>query len=313
MFAQAVKKIFLIAVLFAAPANVLWAEETEEVEDTGDIDLWNPFFLPYKKDLVLDVSTIYKSNPSQFSLPNNQGGITTKDKEYFTGVAARYGITDRFSLGAEANYMLRQDYSETRSGFAATSPDTSSANSGFFDFGLIMDFRLLGKYRKDWYANMEFEFRPGIRDNNNFLFSYPNNLYMASGIFGKSVGMWTIGTLIVVKYYQNSDYDTAAKKNNEIQGIPELFVQADFGPLYVRALGGGLKFLDKSSNENSLKKKFLPAIGGEIGIPISDDMVIKANILGILQNTADISISGTSVSVTSGPILVGSIGLTTIF
>jgi hypothetical protein len=307
------KKAVFILGLFLSLAGFADAQESEEVEDTGDLDLWNPFFLPYAGDVQIDLASGFKTNKQNIGIASGAGSLVKKDDQVFTSVSAKYGIFDRLALGVEASYMMRQDYSETWGGALSSNPNITSANSGFYDIGFFVDFRLLGKYREKWYANLELEFRPGYRDSNNFLFSYPNNLYIFAGALGKNVGRWTFGALVLVKYFQESAYDTNNNKNKEIQGISQLFCQVDIGPLYVKGAGGVFKLLDEKSASDPVRKKTFPAAALEFGFPVSDQAVLKANLQWVGTVSGETASNGTQFSISAGPFINANVGLTLLY
>lgn len=305
MFAQAVKKIIIILLIAATPVFC----DDEAGEETGELSLTSPFYLPYAEEFTVEGGIAVYSRGTKIELLSLSGTRETSSKAGYAALTARYGFTDRIALGVFAKYMIRQDFAQTQTGVLAASPAIRSTNNGFYDIGFSLSARLLGTRREEWYLNVEAAFAPGIRDNNNFSFSYPNNQYVSKLSFGRGVGDWTFGVIGSVLYYQSSSYDTTNEKNDETMGAAQLLLQYDFPRFYFRLSPGVVKFLDNRSNTDALKKKVFPAGTVELGFPLSDDSLLSAGLLVVPSQSANSSSGGTNFSVSSVTQVTGTLAL----
>lgn len=269
---SACAKFYLIALL--CTSNVF----ANDGDDEQELKLTSPFYRPYEGDWV--VRTLFSQNSQSYAIDRQSpvGSKTTNKNDDHSQLSLAYGMTDTLVIGVSAKYMFQQQYNETNTGSFASKPDTSSTNSGFYDptFNLIAC--LLGKMRDEWALLLQFAFTPGIQDSNNFLFSYPNNQYLTSLLFGRNFGDFNFGVSLADQYYQNSSADTNNVKNDQQIVATGFVAQYDITDFYLRATGGFSEYVDQRSLNDPTRQQVTPSASGEIGYLCSDDFLISANI-----------------------------------
>lgn len=280
----------------------------------NELPVSSPFFRPYEGDFALELGAGYKVQSSRLAIPVLDSARDTVSKEVSTGVALNYGVTEYISIGVSGKYMADQDYSLRQSGVAfAGNSGSASRNQGFYDAGFQMGVRMLGTRTGEWFVNLDMGFLPGITDANNFLFSWPHNQYLAGITIGKNVDSWSFGILSATQYFAPSALDKSDEKNDQLLSNNQIFVQADFDSLYLRASAGMVKFLDSRSNENTLKKKVFPTGQIEIGFPFSDTCALSTRLTYVAGAQGEMSVAGFNASLVAQPIWMGSVSVIVAF
>ncbi len=280
----------------------------------NELPVSSPFFKPYEGDFLLELGMSYKIQSSTLTLPALSSTRETRTKESATGFALTYGIAEYFSMGVSGKYMADQNYSIAQSGIAfAGNPGTQSRNKGFYDPGFQLGIRALGTRTEEWFFNIDLGFVPGIKDSNNFLFSWPNDQYLAGLLVGKDFGQWSVGLISTAQYYAPSSLDKSDEKNNQLLSNNQMFVQLDCELLYIRLSGGTVKFLDKASNENAVKKKFFATGTAELGLPFSEQSALSARLTYVSGAEGELSVAGFNATLTAQPIWMVSLSVLTAF
>lgn len=231
-------------------------------------------------------------------------------RESFTAMTLLYGITENFTIGLIGKYMWqRLERIEHRGPAFADNPGSSSHDSGFYDPGFVLGTRLLGTRSEEWFVNLDFAFTPGLRDANNFKFTWPQNQYTARMVVGSNNPNWSYGLLLFTQFYDSSELDKDNQKNNQIFGSGQLFFQFDIDGLFFRCSAGAVKFLDSQSNKNAIKRQFFPTASAELGILLSDAAALSAGVTYVAGARGDLEVAIFTANLEVTPIWQGTVAI----
>lgn len=294
-------------VIFFTCLSTLIAAGRVSAVPGNELPVSSPFFRPYEENFFLALRTYYTVQSTRLTIPTFDSVSETRSKEISTGATLTYGVTEHFSIGVLGKYMINQDYRVTRSGVAFTgNPGEASRNAGFYDAGFQAVLRLLGTRTEEWFFDIEAGFLPGLKDRNNFRFTLPHNQYIAVITIGKNTEVFSYGIVSVIHYYSPSALDTENEKNNQVLNNSQFLVQIDFGSMYLRVSAGAIKFLDRRSNENAVKKQFFPAGQFEIGFPFDETCALNMNLTYVSGAKGELNIAGLTAPLVAQPVWIGS-------
>lgn len=270
----------------------------------------SPFFKPYEGDFFIEIANSYQTQNSRLAIPAISSSREVALRESFTTLALLYGVTENFTIGFIGKYMWQRLERIEHKGLAfAGNPSSSSRDSGFYDPGFVLGVRFWGTRSEEWFVNMDFSFIPGLRDANNFKFTWPQNQYTARMAVGSNNPNWSYGLLLLTQFYDSSELDTDNQKNNQILGSGQLFFQFDVEDLFIRCAAGTIKFLDSHSNKNTIKRRFFPTASAELGILLSDAAALSAGITYVAGARGDLEIAIFTANMEATPIWQGTVAI----
>lgn len=268
----------------------------------------SPFFKPYEGNFFIDIATSYRTQDAKVTIPVLSSSLETATREAFTAMTLLYGVTENFTVGILSKYMWQYRERAAYSGIAfAGNPGSSSLNNGFYDLGFALGFRFLGTRSEEWFINLDVAFLPGLRDSNNFKFTWPQNQYAANMVVGTNTANWSYGLTFFAQFYDSSPLDKDNEKNNQITSSAYAFVQAELDGAFVRLGAGIFKFLDAASNRNAVRRNFFPAAVMEWGLLLSESAAISAKLTYFSGTRGDLEVGPFTANFVATPVWQGTL------
>lgn len=277
----------------------------------GKLRVSNPYYLPYRNEILLGVGISHAQQKSGFDVPAQNvtfGTVTfpfaASSIAYTTSsvvatAGAAYGIVDRLVLGVTSRFLLNESTRTSYSGSFSGSSNASDRSGAYApEFAAVV--RLAGLKQNSWYLDFRGDFTPGIKSSDPNRVVGPQHTIRTDLNFGRNYGGWSAGVGVSATYLFEAE-------NNGFRLRPitmlwaDAVLQYDFGNVFTRLRGEWVTLVDADSRNDAMSRQVKTSIYLENGFHLAENYITSVTFVYRPQVSAEYNVSGLRYTQKSGP------------
>lgn len=277
----------------------------------GRLRVSNPFYLPYRNEVLLGVGISHAQQKSGFDVPAQNltvGTITVpfaaSSIEYVAssivataGIA--YGVVDRLIFGVTGRFLLNESTRTNYTG-AFTGSSNPGDRSGAYapEFGTVI--RLAGLKQNSWYLDFRGDFTPGIKSSDPNRVVDPQHTLRTNLNFGRNYGGWTAGMGMSATYLLEAENNGARLRPYTMLWV-DAVLQYDFGNVFTRLRGEWVTLVDAESRNDALSRQVRTSVFLENGFHLAENFITSVTFVYRPKVSADYNVTGLRYTQNNGP------------